>query len=173
MAVSCNHDYSCVSLASTEDSEIKKVHNHFSCSSIILVTLDHVCEFCNFNLITMIFIYCVYKDKEEADKITRILLEKKMVICGNQFVVSSMYLWKEKIESDSEVVVFYKTFKQNYKSVRKEIEKHHSYEVPFIASVKINEVNESYYHLLKQTVSKYYGKKSPEAKPNLQNPDLK
>lgn len=121
----------------------------------------------------MIFIYSVFKNKEEADKITKILLEKKMVICGNQFAVNSMYLWKGKIENDSEVVVIYKTFKQNYKRVRQEIEQHHSYEVPFTASIKINEVNVPYYNLLKQTVSKYYGKKSPEAKPNLKNPDVK
>lgn len=121
----------------------------------------------------MIFIYCVFKNQDEADKITRILLEKKMVICGNQFSINSMYLWKEKIEKSPEVVVIYKTFKQNYKRVRKEIETHHSYEVPFIASIKINQINESYYHLLKKTVIRYYGKRSPEAKPNLKNPDLK
>ena len=121
----------------------------------------------------MILIYTVFKNKEEAIKITKILLEKKMVICGNMLDSNSMYLWEGKIQEDSEVIVIYKTFKQNYKRVRQEIEKHHSYKVPFIVSIKINEVNEPYYNLLKHTVSKYYGKKSPEAKPNLKNPDLK
>ena len=120
----------------------------------------------------MIIIYTVFANADEAKKITKILLEKKLVVCGNMFEMNSMYLWKGKIEEGKEIGCFYKTFKQNYNRVKAEIESLHSYEAPPVISLKASNVNGVYYHALKKEVRKYYGKKSPEAKPNLKNPDI-
>ena len=121
----------------------------------------------------MIFIYTVFPNKEEAKKIAKVILEKKMAVCVNMWSVGSMYLWEGKVKEGEEVVCVFKTLKQNYKRIKKEIELKHSYEVPFIASVKINQINGPFYHYLKKNVKRYYGKKSSEAKPNLRNPVIR
>ena len=121
----------------------------------------------------MIIIYSVFANKDEAQKIVKILLEKQMIVCANMHLVTSQYLWEDKIKESEEVVAILKTLKQNYKRVRKEIEAHHSYEAPLIASIKVSKINGPYYNYLKKHVKKYYSNKSPEAKPNLKNPDVR
>ena len=72
---------------------------------------------------------------------------------------------------DAEFIV--NALKQNYKRVKQEIERLHSYENPFVGSLKISEINGPYYQYLKKNVKRYYGKRSAEAKPNLKNPSIK
>lgn len=121
----------------------------------------------------MILIYTVFKDKDEAQKIAKQLLEKKMVSCVNFWEIESLYWWEEKLVEGHEVVAIFKTLKQNFRAVKNEIKKNHSYKVPFIASIKLNEVDGDFYAYLKKTVFRYYGPKSPSAKINYKNPDLR
>lgn len=79
---------------------------------------------------TLVYITC--KDKEEARKISKVLLEKKLVACSNMFPIESMYWWKGKIEEDNEVVILAKTKDKNYERIKQEVKKLHSYEVPCI-----------------------------------------
>ncbi|OIN95255.1 divalent-cation tolerance protein CutA [candidate division WWE3 bacterium CG06_land_8_20_14_3_00_42_16] len=115
----------------------------------------------------MILIYLSCKDIEEAKKIGKTLLEKHLAACINFFPIQSMFWWEEKIEEADEAALLIKTLKQNYKAIKVEVEKIHSYKVPFIGAFKVNQINEPYYHYLKKNVKKYYGKKSSLAKPNL------
>lgn len=121
----------------------------------------------------MIFIYTAFANQKEAQKIAKIILEKKMAVCVNIWPISSLYWENNKIEECQEVGVLFKTLNQNYKRIKEEITQNHSYKVPFVGAIKINQINEPYYHYLKKTVIRYYGKKSPEAKPNLKNPKIK
>ena len=87
-------------------------------------------------------IYSVYvatKDKKEAQKVSRHLLEKKLIACANIFPVDSLYWWKGRIVEDREYALVAKTNK-SFRQVEKEIEKIHSYEVPGIScsAVKVN-----------------------------------
>jgi periplasmic divalent cation tolerance protein len=40
----------------------------------------------------------VAKDEAEAEKLTRVLIEEKLVACVNYFPVNSVYRWKGNIE---------------------------------------------------------------------------
>jgi periplasmic divalent cation tolerance protein len=115
----------------------------------------------------MIFIYTVFPTQEEAKKVAQLLLREKMVACANMWSINSLYFWDQEIKEGKEVAVIFKTLRQNYSRVCKEITRHHSYEVPFIGMIKVNSINGPFYQYLKKNVVKYYGKKSPEAKPNL------
>ena len=84
----------------------------------------------------MVLIYITCKDKKEAKKISKYLLEKKLIACSNMFPIESMYWWKGKIEEANEVVILAKTLEKNYEKIKEEVKKIHSYEVPAILMIK-------------------------------------
>lgn len=76
--------------------------------------------------------------KEEAEKIAKILVEKKIAACVQIFgPITSTYWWKEKIEKAEEWLCFIKTKKNLYDEVEKAIKEIHSYEVPEIIAIPI------------------------------------
>jgi len=90
---------------------------------------------------TLIYITC--KDKQEAKKISKALLEKRLIACSNMFPIESMYWWKGKIEEDNEIVILAKTKDKNYDKIKEEVKKLHSYEVPCILKIDAK-ANEDY-----------------------------
>ena len=89
-------------------------------------------------------IYTTFKDIEEAEKITLILLQKKLVACCNTFPVSSKYPWKGQIENSNEIACLMKAKTSNFKEIEQEVKKHHSYDVPCITRYNIEEGNKTY-----------------------------
>ncbi|MBL0725846.1 MAG: divalent-cation tolerance protein CutA [Alphaproteobacteria bacterium] len=71
-------------------------------------------------------------------------MSKKLASCIQIQDVESHYIWKEEIQGDKEFLLFIKTKKELYKEVETEILKYHSYEVPQIISLKIDEVYKEY-----------------------------
>ncbi len=96
----------------------------------------------------MIFIYITCKNKKEAHKIGKYLVEKKLAGCVNIFPIESMYWWKGKIVEDKEAVLIVKTLKKNYSKIEKEVRKLHSYTVPFLGKIDIKKVNKDYLNWL-------------------------
>ncbi|HEB61807.1 MAG TPA: divalent-cation tolerance protein CutA [Bacteroidetes bacterium] len=90
-----------------------------------------------------IILYVTHKNKEEAKKIGDYLLNKHLIACANYFPIESGYWWNGNIESDDEFVSVLKTRKENWKIVKKEIEKIHPYDVPCIMKIEV-EANEKY-----------------------------
>jgi periplasmic divalent cation tolerance protein len=86
-----------------------------------------------------IFVYITAKDFDEARKIARHLLEKKLIACANIFPVRSMFWWEGKIEECVEFVVIAKTKAEKFKELREEVKKIHSYSVPCICSFVVEE----------------------------------
>jgi periplasmic divalent cation tolerance protein len=80
----------------------------------------------------LVIIYVTHKDKESAEKIASILLDKKLIGCVNLFPINSMYLWDNKISSDCEYVTLFKTIPELYDKVVLEIENNHDYDIPCI-----------------------------------------
>lgn len=92
----------------------------------------------------MISIYVTCKDEDEAEKIAKKLLEKRLIACANISPIKSLYWWKGKINNDEEVAMIMKTKKGKFEEIKNEIKKIHSYEVPCICSWDIKQVNEEY-----------------------------
>ncbi|MCH8329441.1 MAG: divalent-cation tolerance protein CutA [Nanoarchaeota archaeon] len=91
----------------------------------------------------MILVYITCKDEEEAVKISKHLLNKKLIACSNMHPIRSMYWWNKKIQDNKEFVIIAKTKEKNYEMIKEEVLKLHSYDIPCI--LKINaEANESY-----------------------------
>ena len=92
---------------------------------------------------SFIFVYVTAANKKEADMIGLHLLKKKLIACANIFPISSLYLWKGKVQKGNEYVIILKTVKSNYNKIKTEIEKIHSYDVPCIIQIPVT-VNEKY-----------------------------
>ena len=90
---------------------------------------------------TLVYITC--KDEEEAVKISKRLLEKRLIACSNMHPIRSMYWWNKKIQDEKEVVIIAKTLEKNYNKIKEEVAKMHSYDVPCILKIDA-EANESY-----------------------------
>lgn len=82
---------------------------------------------------TLIYIAC--KDKKEARKISNHLLKKRLVACSNMWPIESLYWWKGRIVNSKEYAILAKALKKNVKSIRKEVKKMHSYEIPCIMDI--------------------------------------
>ncbi len=91
----------------------------------------------------LIIIYVTFPNQKEGEKITRHLLDKKLIACVNFFPITSSYLWKGKIEQGNEIVGLLKSQEKNWNKIKKEIKKLHSYKIPCIIKMKID-VNEEY-----------------------------
>ena len=87
---------------------------------------------------SFIVVYVTNKNLEEAKKISSHLLNKKLIACSNIFPIKSMYLWKGNIEDSDEYVALLKAKKSNWKKIKEEIKKLHSYDAPCILKFKVN-----------------------------------
>jgi len=92
---------------------------------------------------SFIIIKVTYPNKEEADKAISHLLKKKLISSANLFPIKSTSKWSGKITEVSEFLVLLNTRKANWKKVKSEVKKMHSYKVPCIAKFDA-EANEDY-----------------------------
>ena len=91
----------------------------------------------------MALVYITCKDEKEAVKLSKYLLEKRLIACSNLFPIRSMYWWKGKIQDEKEYVILAKTLEKNYNKIKEEVSKIHSYDVPCILKIDA-EANERY-----------------------------
>lgn len=90
---------------------------------------------------TLIYITC--KDEKQAVKISKHLINKRLIACSNMHPIRSMYRWHEKIQDENEFVIIAKTKGKNYKKIKEEVSKLHSYDTPCILKIDA-EANDSY-----------------------------
>lgn len=91
----------------------------------------------------MIILYITCKDEAEAERISRELVEKKLIACANYFPIKSLYRWKGELAGEKEVVLLAKSLERNFAAIQKEVRALHSYEVPCILKLNV-EANEEY-----------------------------
>lgn len=86
-----------------------------------------------------VLIYMTTKDKKEAEFISKSLIEEKLVACANIIDgMTSLYKWEDKLNRDSECVVFLKTKDELFDFIRARICELHSYEVPCALKIDIS-----------------------------------
>jgi periplasmic divalent cation tolerance protein len=92
---------------------------------------------------SIIIVYITYPNMKEAKKIISHLIQKKIIACANFFPVESCFFWKGKVENSKEIVSIAKTKKANWKKIKLEVKKMHSYETPCILKFDV-EANEEF-----------------------------
>ena len=85
-------------------------------------------------------IFITAGSKKEADKISRGLVEDKLAFCVNTIPgIQSTYYWEDKIHVDEEFLLIVKTRKDRYDALETWVKINHSYEVPEIIVLPIDQ----------------------------------
>ncbi|WP_428024487.1 divalent-cation tolerance protein CutA [Arcobacter sp.] len=84
------------------------------------------------------------KDMEEAKNIAKTLLNKKLAACIQISDIESLYTWNNELCEDKEKLLSIKTKKKNFKKIQREIKENHSYDLPEIISIDIENVSKEY-----------------------------
>lgn len=87
----------------------------------------------------VLLILSTFGTAEEARRISRTLVEERLVACANILPgVESIYRWKGDVETSAETMVFFKTVTDNYPQLETRIRELHSYEVPEIVALRVD-----------------------------------
>ena len=93
----------------------------------------------------IIQIITTMNSKETIERIGRQLLEKRLVSCVQIMgPIKSIYRWKGRIEEKEEWLCVIKSRKSFYKVIEREIKRLHTYEVPEIIAIEIDNVLPEY-----------------------------
>ena len=91
----------------------------------------------------MKIIYTTLNNNEEARKISRDLLEKKLANCVNFFPITCIYNYKGAITEEPEVVLLIKTIEGKYTDIETVVKRHISYD-NFIGELNVDQVNSNF-----------------------------
>ena len=76
-------------------------------------------------------------DLREARKLARFLVDRKLAACVSlRSGFESVYSWKKKIETASEILLVIKTSKAKWVDLEKMIRSRHSYKIPEVLAVE-------------------------------------
>lgn len=101
----------------------------------------------------MILIYITCNNEEEAQKIGKHLLEKRLCGCFN--IINGMhatYWWppkSDKIEESNETILIVKTLENKFDEIEKEVLKVHSSDTPCLIAIPAVNVAKKYFEWIK------------------------
>jgi periplasmic divalent cation tolerance protein len=102
-----------------------------------------------------ILVLMTASSKDEAKKIVRSLLEKKLIACANIIdSVSSVFWWQDRIEEEKEVLVIMKSHKELFNKVSKKVKELHSYDTPEILALPIVDGSSQYLEWMKKVLNR-------------------
>jgi len=100
-------------------------------------------------------IFITAGSKEEAEKISRGLVESKLAFCVSTLPkVQSTYYWEDKIHVDKEFLLIVKTRQDQYEALETWVKNNHSYEVPEIIALPIEQGLPAYLNGIDDWVAK-------------------
>ena len=92
-----------------------------------------------------IVVLSTFASSEEARRVARSLVEKKLAACVNVIPgISSVYRWEDAIVDEEEVLLVIKSSRALIQELTDEIERLHSYEVPEVIALPVVDGSERY-----------------------------
>ncbi len=89
---------------------------------------------------SVFFCYVTCSNEEEAKRIGKKLVEKRLAACVNIFPrVASVYWWEGKVEEANEAILIAKTREELKDKIIEEIRKMHSYTLPCIVFFEVKD----------------------------------
>ena len=102
---------------------------------------------------SVISIYAVFADTNEAERIGRLVVEERLAACANILgPIRSIYRWKGELEQAEEIAAIFKTTSDRADALITRIAALHSYDVPCIASWPIEKIVGSYAEWVEDSV---------------------
>ena len=104
--------------------------------------------------VSVISVYVVFADADEAERIGRTVDEERLAACINILApVRSIYRWQGKIETAEEVAAILKTTHPQADALITRIAALHSYDVPCIATWPIDKILGPYARWVEESTS--------------------
>ena len=100
----------------------------------------------------VVFVTC--PTKRIAHRLTRALLERRLVACVNILPsVESLFWWEGKIDQGTEVMLVMKTQKKLFNRLVKRVESLHSYTTPEIIALPVIAGSKNYLNWINQSLA--------------------
>ena len=77
--------------------------------------------------------------REEAEKISSALIEDNLAACVQLLPINSVFKWDGKVQFETEILMLVKSKSLDFKNIESTIIENHSYEVPEIIKVGIDD----------------------------------
>jgi periplasmic divalent cation tolerance protein len=92
--------------------------------------------------------------EEEAGRITRALVDEKLIACGNMISpVKSIFFWQGKTNDESEALIIAKSIKKKFPDIIERVKTLHSYSVPEIIALPVIAGSDEYLNWINETLS--------------------
>jgi periplasmic divalent cation tolerance protein len=105
--------------------------------------------------VTIVSVYAVFADAEEAARIGRLVVEERLAACVNMLgPVRSIYRWQGAVEEASEAAAIFKTTRARADTLVERIAALHSYEVPCVAVWPLERSLASYADWVEKSVAR-------------------
>ena len=99
----------------------------------------------------MVLVYITTKDKSEAQRIGRALVQERFAACVNILDgMESIYWWEGKVESSQEAILIAKTKNTLVEKLMAKVKELHSYSVPCVLALPISQGNPGYLSWLRE-----------------------
>lgn len=89
-------------------------------------------------------------NEENAKQIASQLVAQRLAACVQMSNINSVYEWEGEVCFDNEVLMLIKTREAIFENVKAKIEELHSYDLPEIIKIKIDDGNEGYMKWISQ-----------------------
>ena len=100
----------------------------------------------------MVLVYSTCRDEEEARKLSRLIISRKLASCVNIWRIGSIYEWDGDLREEKEVALLIKTLETKVQDLEDLIAKNHTYSTPFVGVVDVRRINRAYKEWMTQVV---------------------
>lgn len=101
-----------------------------------------------------VVVFVTAGSKEQADKLSRGLVEEKLAFCVNSIPsIKSTYYWEGKLCEDEEILLIIKTRASKFDALETWVRDNHSYDVPEVIALPIVKGSQPYLKSIDDWVS--------------------
>jgi periplasmic divalent cation tolerance protein len=93
---------------------------------------------------TPITVTTTIDNREIAHRMARDLLGRRLVACVQISQIESLYVWDGQVQQEPEYRLLFKTTAENYAQVEQAIRDHHTYDLPAIYGMAIEQIYPPY-----------------------------
>lgn len=112
-----------------------------------------------------VVVLCTVATTEEAERIAREVIERRLAACANLVPVTSIYRWKGEMERSAEVLLVIKTSGKEFEALREAIVAQHAYEIPEVIALPVEAGHAPYLAWIAESVAPVRPSPGPSAGP--------
>ena len=103
------------------------------------------------NASEFIVVYITAPNLEEAQSLAQTLVREKLAACVNIIPgIQSVYQWDNAVQTDNELLLICKSRTERFESLKKRVQALHTYEVPEIISIALQNGSEPYLNWVRE-----------------------